>query len=270
MTDQKIRVLYHGDSPTACTGFGTVARELILRLVETGKFEFTILGLNYFGEPHEFEGQLRIFPVSPDDPQGSQHLASMLANTQPSVLWSVNDHDVMDWFPGVYMEACRHVGYTIPWLWYASVDGEPLHASNSVTFRDLVSRTVVPSRYGQKLIRAAVPILDIPVIPHGVDTEAFYRLEASVREELRARLGLQDKFVVFSAGSNQLCKQYGILLEAFAAFREGKEDQVRLCLHTEPASNYGHAILRIADHYGFADEIVFTNPLGYPSGIYRS
>ncbi len=270
MADGKIRVLYYGDSPTACTGFGTIARELITRLAETGKFEFTILGLNYYGEPHEFEGQLKIFPTSADDPQGTLRIPALLANSQSSVLWTVNDHDVLDWFPDVYMDACRQVGYSIPWLWYTAIDGEPLHASNAMIFRDLVSRTVVPCEYAEKILRKAIPILDIPQIPHGVDTNTFYRLEASVREELRARLGLQDKFVVFSAGSNQLCKQYGILLEAFAAFRQGKEDKVRLCLHTEPASNYGHDIRRIAERYGFADDIVFTNPLGYPSGIYRS
>ncbi len=270
MANGKIRVLYYGDSPTACTGFGTVARELILRLVDTGKFEFTILGLNYYGEPHEFEGRLKIFPTSADDPQGTLRIPALLANSQASVLWTVNDHDVMDWFPDMYMEGCRQVGYTIPWLWYASVDGEPLHHSNAMTFRDLVSRTVVPSLYTQGVLRSAIPILDFPVIPHGVDTDTFYRLEASVRAELRERLDLQDRFVVFSIGSNELCKQYGILLEAFAAFRKGKEDKVRLCLHTEPTSNFGHDIRRIADRHGFADEIVFTNPMAYPSGLYTS
>ena len=268
MAEDKIRVLYYGDSPTACTGFGSVARELILRLNETGKYEFFILGVNYYGEPHEFEGLLKIFPTSSDDPQGQTRIGPMLAHVQPNVLLTLHDYDDLDWFPTVYLDACRQVGRSIPWIWYTPVDGAPFQSRHAAVFRDLVTRCVTTSKYGQRLIQAAVPILDVPVVYHGVDCATFMPMEREIREELRKGLGLEGKFVVLSVGVNQLRKQYGTLLEAFAVFRRGKEDDVRLCLHTDPLANYGYDIRAIAQSFGFADELVFTNPQAHPGGIY--
>lgn len=268
MPDEKIRVLFYGDSPTACTGFGTVAREIILRLNETGKYEFYILGVNYYGDPHEYEGLLKIFPTTEEDPQGQLRIGPMIAHVQPHVLLTLGDYDDLDWLPALYMDACRQVGRTIPWIWYTPVDGEPFHASYATVFRDLVTRCVTTSRYGQRLIQAAVPILDVPVVPHGVDCETFAPMEPAIREELRAGLGLQGKFVVLSVGVNQLRKQYGTLLEAFAEFRKGKEDEVKLVLHSDPLAPHGYDIRLIARRYGFAEELVFTNPQAHPGGIY--
>ena len=270
MAGQKTRVLYWGDSPTAATGFGTVAREIIPRLHETGKYEIFTLGLNYFGDPHEFEGTLRIFPVSADDPQGRARIGPMLTHVQPDVLFTLIDYDHIDWFPNVYLDACQQLGRTVPWVWYTPVDGEPLYPQQMVVFRDLVTRAVTTSKYGQTVLQGSIPILDVPVVYHGVDPEIFYRMDDDIRDELRTQLELDGKFIVLSVGVNQLRKQYGTLLEAFAAFRHGREDQVRLALHTDPFTPFGYDIRLIARRYGFEDEIVFTNPQSHPGGIDRT
>ncbi len=270
MTNGKIKVLLYGDSPTACTGFGTVARELILRLQRTGRFEFMILGINYFGDPHEFEGTLRIFPVAQDDMQGRSRIGPMMVQFQPDVLFTVGDYDDLDWFPNVYLDACRQIGRTVPWVMYTPVDGSPLHAQHALLFRDLITHPVTCSQFGAGLIHEAVPVVDVPVIYHGVDTRTFYRMDDPIRAELRSATGLGDHFVVLSVGVNQLRKQYGTLLEAFAEFRRGKEDAVRLVLHTDPFTPFGYDIRLIARHHGFADEILFTNPQSHPGGVLTS
>lgn len=270
MADGPIKVLYWGDSPTACTGFGTVAREIILRLTRTGRYEFITLGINYFGDPHPYEGMLRIFPTSHDDLLGRGRIGTMLSFLQPDLLFTINDCDVLDWFGPVYVDACRQLGWTVPWVCYTPVDGEPFHRQQVPLYRDLVTRTVTCSEYGRGVIQRSIPILDVPVVYHGVDSDTYRPMEESVRAELRGELGIDDRFVVLSVGVNQVRKQYGTLLEAFAAFRRGKEDSVRLCIHGDAETSYGYDILRIASHYGFQDEIVFTNPQGHPAGLSAS
>ena len=270
MADGPIKVLYWGDSPTACTGFGTVAREIILRLTQTGRYEFITLGINYFGEPHPYEGLLRIFPTSHDDLLGRGRIGTMLTFLQPDLLFTINDCDVLDWFGPVYVDACRQLGWTVPWVGYTPIDGEPFHRSQIPLYRDLITKTVTCSEYGRGVIQRSIPILDVPVVVHGVDAETYRPMEESVRSELRGELGIGDRFVVLSVGVNQIRKQYGTLIEAFAAFRKGKEDAVRLCIHGDASSSYGYDILRIASHYGFEDEIVFTNPQGHPGGLSTS
>ncbi len=267
MAEGPIKVLYWGDSPTACTGFGTVAREIMLRLNQTGRYEFITLGINYFGDPHPYEGLLRIFPTSYDDLLGQGRIGTMLSFLQPDLLFTINDCDVLDWFGPVYVDACRQLGWTVPWVWYTPIDGEPFHRQHVPLFRDLVTKTVTCSEYGRGIIRGSIPILDVPVVPHGVDSDTYRPMDDDVRGELRRELGLDDRFVVLSVGVNQVRKQYGTLVEAFAAFRRGKKDGVRLCIHGDADSSYGFDIRRIASNHGFEDEIVFTNPQGHPAGL---
>jgi len=270
MTDSPLKVLYWGDSPTACTGFGTVAREILLRLTDTGRYEFITLGINYFGAPHPYEGLLRIFPTTPDDLQGQGRITQMLSYLQPDLLFTLNDCDALDWFGPVYVDVCRQLGWTVPWVWYTPIDGEPLPRAQVPVLRDLVTRTVTTSEYGRGVIQRSIPVLDVPVVYHGVDGATFRPLEDELRGELRQQLGIGDRFVVLSVGVNQIRKQYGTLIEAFAAFRRGKEDRVRLCIHGDPATPYGYDIRRIAAHHGFDDEIVFTNPQAHPGGLSES
>lgn len=51
----KVRVLWFSDSPTVETGFAQVAKQILQRLNITGKYEFTIWGINYFNQPFDKE-----------------------------------------------------------------------------------------------------------------------------------------------------------------------------------------------------------------------
>ena len=57
----KIKVLAYCDSPTCATGFGTVSRNVLSGLYNTGRYSIDILGINYWGDPHGFP--FRIWPT---------------------------------------------------------------------------------------------------------------------------------------------------------------------------------------------------------------
>lgn len=266
MPRDKIRLLYFGDSPTACSGFGTIAREILPRLLDTDRFEILVLGTKYFGDPHPWEGRLKIFPVPGDDHPGQTRIGPMLALTQPTVLLTACRFDELDWFPPVYLDAARQTGAQVPWVWYTSIDGPPL-PHQVVTFRDLVDHAVVTSRSGLEQLNSAIPVLDTTLVRPGVDGVAYARIDALLRSQLRGQLGVGDDFVVLGIGTNRPGKEFGTLLRAFAHFRKGKEDAVRLCLHTDPDARGGYDIRQIARRYGFEDELLFTNPHHFPAGL---
>ena len=49
----KIRLLWMGDSPAVSTGFGRVSQGVLERLLQTGKYNISVLGINHpIGDPH--------------------------------------------------------------------------------------------------------------------------------------------------------------------------------------------------------------------------
>jgi hypothetical protein len=52
--DRKVRLLFYGDGPQVATGFATVSKNLLVPLHESGKYDISVLGINYWGEPHNF------------------------------------------------------------------------------------------------------------------------------------------------------------------------------------------------------------------------
>jgi hypothetical protein len=77
----KIKVLFYGDAPTASTGFGVVAKNILTNLHKTGKYDITILGVNYFPEPNPYQKTFDMWPLGffgKGDPFGRQFSSGFL------------------------------------------------------------------------------------------------------------------------------------------------------------------------------------------------
>ena len=76
---KKIRILAYCDSPTCATGFGTVSRNIFEGLYNTGRYEIDVLGINFWGDPHNFP--YRIWPTGTNaekDPYGRKKICNMI------------------------------------------------------------------------------------------------------------------------------------------------------------------------------------------------
>ena len=76
---KKTKVIFYGDSPTCATGFGQVSRNILPALHNSGRYEVDILGINYWGDPHEYP--FKIWPMAVNgqrDPYGRQRLQQHL------------------------------------------------------------------------------------------------------------------------------------------------------------------------------------------------
>ena len=60
--EKKIKLLFFGDTPSGNTGFSTVSKNILKRLYATGKYDITVVGINYFGDPHDLP--YKIYPAA--------------------------------------------------------------------------------------------------------------------------------------------------------------------------------------------------------------
>ena len=88
------------------------------------------------------------------------------------------------------------------------------------------------SRFGQKQVKD-YHNMDVKHIPHGVNTEAFRKLDQNERQELRAKYGLQDKFVIGVVARNQPRKHLDRTIKAMSLIAKKMPNAI-LFLHTDP------------------------------------
>ena len=86
---EKIKVLAYMDSPTCATGFGTVSRNILTGLYNTGRYDIDIFGINYWGDPHNYP--FRIWPAATNqqkDPYNDEGFFSRMAfwRSQPKII----------------------------------------------------------------------------------------------------------------------------------------------------------------------------------------
>jgi len=96
----KIKVLAYCDAPTCATGFGTVSRNIFEALYKTGRYDIDILGINYWGDPHNFP--YRIWPTgtnSEKDPYGRQKVVNMAPQMDFDLLFFLQDTFIMNFLP---------------------------------------------------------------------------------------------------------------------------------------------------------------------------
>lgn len=251
-----MRILWMSDSPTAFTGFGTVTREILGRLVQRPGYEIASLGWGYDGWPYDRrEIPYDIYPCS-GDTFGRKTAPRVLAELQPDVLVSFGDL----WMTG-WTQDLRSKG-RFKKLLYFPVDGEPFPRAwrKVVADADIV---VAYSLYGQKIVQEACPDREIHRIYHGVDIETFRPLPD--KDEIKRRHGLGGKFVVGCVARNQPRKNFPLLIQAFARFREGKDD-AWLYLHTNPR-DVGWDVLELLREYGVREHTSISRHAAVDGGV---
>ena len=97
---EKIKLLVYADAPTCATGFGTVSRNILGGLQATGRYDISILGINYWGTPHEYP--YKIWPTGTNkdnDPYGRQKAVSMIPNMPFDLIFFLQDSFILNFLP---------------------------------------------------------------------------------------------------------------------------------------------------------------------------
>ena len=246
------RILWMSDSPTLCTGFGRVTREILTRLMATGAFDVACLGWGYEGWPYpRDEIPFDVYPSRPGS-VGRDTLPSALEEFQPDVLITLGDIWMVEWIKDLPSRPPKVVAY-VP------IDGEPFYPP-WVHFARWVDVLVTCSGFGERTIRQAIPEFQPRMIPHGADCEAFRPLPHRARPSL-----LSDRFVVGCVARNQPRKNLPALIEAFAKFSVNHPESL-LYLHSDP-EDVGWDLLDLVKRWNVFDRTCISAHASVRNGV---
>ncbi len=223
-----MRILWVSDSPSSPSGFGGVTGAVCSRLAEHGH-RVEILGWQTHGSTDRWQG-IPVHPVRRDQ-FGSDVLLTYLMRLQPHFVITLGDVWWMSFLADPPVQRYLDLAGA-RWVMYYPIDGadrDGLLPKGWVRALRTADVRVAMSRFGAEVTRACG--LDCEYIPHGCDLDVF-RPPAD-KDEAKAELGYDGKFVILSDARNQPRKLLPRLFDVAAEFARGKPDVV-LHLHADP------------------------------------
>lgn len=272
---KKARVMFYGDSPTCATGFGQVSRNILPALHNSGRYEVDILGINYWGDPHEYP--FKIWPMAVNgqrDPYGRQRLQQHLMDPRLEfdILFFLQDTFILDFMPAMLSNLVK-AGKRFKTVYYYPIDGIP-----KTSWVESASAVDYPVTYSQFALEQCVAIKPelkdrLQIIPHGVNPKVFFPAPPSQVKEFRGQFfgALADKFIVTNVNRNQQRKDIPATIRAFKEFRKLRPDSI-LYLHMM-AHDQGWNLPEVIQAFGLditKDVILpqnFTASNGFPLEI---
>ncbi len=254
----KITIL--SDSPFIPTGYRNQALQLAQYLTKQGH-EVHYLANAYAGMPLNratlFDGTECNFKIYGE----LQHsyfrntMSEIIRNTKSDIFFILLDtfmlHGNDAWFLGIDTSPAR----TIFWFPTDGGGGLPIGCANIIK---KIEYPVAMSQFGQKQVKEYHD-LNVGHIPHGVDTELFFKLPDDQRLALKQKYGLQDKFVIGTVARNQPRKHLDRTLKTMRLLKDKIPNAV-LFFHLDP-NDPAQPLWRIQSliqKFGLENRVIFS------------
>jgi len=229
---RKTKILFYGDGPQVATGFGTVSKNVLMPLHNTGKYDISVLGINYWGEPHDFP--IPTWPVginNEKDPYGRKQVQQQIANTEFDILFMIQDSFIMEFIRDLIPQL-KFSNKKFKSVVYFPIDGVP--KSQWIEAMAVADYPVTYTQFAfDECARVHPPIADkLRIIPHGINATDFHPLDYGEMLDFRRRYfgPVADKFIITNINRNQQRKDIPRTLMAFKEFNKRHPDTV-LYLH---------------------------------------
>ncbi len=267
---ERIKVLAYSDSPTCATGFGTVSRNIFEGLFRTGRYQIDVLGINYWGDPHNFP--YRIWPTGTNaerDPYGRKKICNMMPNMEFDLLFFLQDTFIMDFLPEL-IPHLQQKGRKFKSICYFPVDGIP--KEQWIRNVNMVDYPIAYTEYGRaEALKAYPDCKDLDVIPHGANTTDYFSHKKEDSDTFRRKyFGRHyDKFIWTNLNRNQQRKDIPRTIHAFAEFKK-KVPETILYLHMAQ-QDQGWNLPEICKAYGLSikEHVLFPENFGPNQGYPR-
>lgn len=283
---KKLKVLWYSDSPTTATGFATVAKHLLKLLWETGKYEFTCVGINHAGQPYD-KGKFpyEIYPAANAltnderyrDIYGRQLLVDMARSGSFDIVFMLQDTFIVETFLSAMLQVRDNLPAEKKFaiVHYFPIDGTPKKS----WVENVVAKVDIPvtyTEYAKKECLKFVSTLDkMDIMYHGVDRDIFYPpVDDSFRKKFFTKHA--DKFIVLNVNRNQPRKDLHKTMAGFSLFH--KEHPNSFLFMLCQAVDVGGDLMQIAEHYGLKWDVDWACPApgsyganqGYPVEVVNS
>lgn len=242
------RLMWVGDA--ACdSGFARCTHYTLEALRK--RWDITVLGLNYLGDPHKYP--YRIFPAWPGgDLFGVKRIAALVASEKPDIIVLQND----PWNIPAYMKAIED--FNVPVVGTIAVDGKNCRGRSL----NKLERALFWTAFGEREAIEGGLSRPSAVVPLGVDLDIY---KPGDRRKARQQIGLPehvlDAFIVGNVNRNQPRKRLDLTLAYFAEWiKREKIDDAYLFLHVAPTGDQGYDCNQLADYYGLAGRVILAEP----------
>lgn len=272
---KKSKIIFYGDSPTCATGFGQVSRNILPALHNSGRYEVDILGINYWGDPHEYP--FKIWPMAINnqrDPYGRQRLQQHLHDPRLDydILFFLQDTFILDFLPNL-IASLKQSGKKFKSVFYYPVDGIPKKAW--IDAANCVDYPVTYSQFAHNMSSMVVPEIQerLRIMPHGVNPKVFFPASAAEVKQFRDQFfgTMSNRFIVTNVNRNQQRKDIPATIRAFKEFQKQRPESL-LYLHMA-AQDQGWNLPEVIKAFGLditKDVILpqnFAPSAGFPLNI---
>ena len=253
-----MRVLWVSDSPTSPSGFGAVTRAVCRRFAERGH-SVEIVGWQTRGFTRRWHG-IPVHPVR-NDVFGADALLGYLYRFRPDFVITLADVWWMSFVADPPVQRYLDLSGT-RWVLYYPIDAADPSGRLPDGWISMLETADVPvamSRFGVDVSAACG--VEAAYVPHGCELDVFRPPDD--KDEAKAQLGYEGRFVVLSDARNQPRKLLARTLDIARAFAAGKEDVV-VHMHTDPDDDasssplYNYRVGADVAALGLQDVVRFT------------
>ena len=265
------------------TGFGNVSKNLFERLTsffEKNDIHVDVCATNYGNkETLQYHKNVTVynaksFAKNMNDKWYRDGFLKLLQSKPYDLVWMMNDLPVIDAFmslmPVIRESKVKLMHPEFKLLLYTPIDSppDPSWLKHANEFDQIFTYT----KYGFEEIKKIKRLKNLSIIPHGFDTNNFFK-QTGQKEECRKRAGIpQDKFVIGTVNKNQPRKDMANTLIAFAEFKSNlpKDNNAFLYLHTYFDDPTGVNLRSVGDKLGLVWEKDYSMPMHkkYTDGTY--
>ena len=261
----KGKVMILSDSPMLTTGYSDQAKYISNLLVENN-YDVYYLAHTYIGQnllpPVTFEdGRQLNFKIIG---QGSQPyfkdvISNYIKKYDIDVFIILLDTFMLygndAWFLNIDTSPAKTV------FWFPSDGGGGLPL-NCEKILEKVDVAVAMAKFGQKQV-LKVHGIKTEHIPHMIDLDNYYKYNNKKKEELKAKWGLEGKFVIGVVARNQMRKMLDRTIKTMAVYAKINPNAM-LLLHMDPDDPaQGFPITSLVKRYGIENRVLFTGTKYY-------
>lgn len=279
---KKKEILVLCDSPAGVTGFSNVARHILRDVFSTGKYNITVVGINYDGEGYDNKAiPYKIIPATSGlieryhDVYGRQRALDMLMTGNFDIFFTIQDMAVIESFSRELKIAKEKKGFKA--IIYTPVDSALDTVPHWVTkVIPIFDYPVAYTEFAKKEMSKFIDVSRVRVCLHGVDTTEFYPVSKTPNKMMILKdffgMNLTDaqaekKFIILNVNRNQTRKDY---LRCFQVVKEYQkqypEDDV-LFVCVAQIRDQGGDLVKIAKQVGLEYGRDWVTPIQYSAAM---
>lgn len=257
-----MKALLVGDAVVS-SGFSRCTHAVADALHSAGH-EVHILGINYYGDPHEHP--YKIYPCMQPfdggrDQFGTARLPVLVQRLKPDVVFVLQD----PWnIPAYRYELMRQLpeDFELPkFVAWLAVDAE--NQDGEVLNRCGLDHVVVWTEFAERELKKGGYTGEISIVPLGVDHDVFNPKDKAGSRSRTMPAALQkDAFIVGAVGRNQVRKRLDLTIEYFAAWLRSRPEifNAYLYLHVGGTGEQGIALKSMVKYHGLAGKVILSQP----------